>query len=88
MDAYPSIAGIHHRMPVMLEPQAWDAWLDPTARDPEALRQALRPLPEALVGAHEVDRAVNSPANDRPELIAPLTADSVVEPAPTQGALF
>lgn len=89
MDAYPAIAGIHHRMPVMLDPAAWDAWLDPATRDAETLRRALQPLPEAAIVAHEVSRAVNSPANDRPELIEPLAAaTSAAPPPPAQGALF
>lgn len=88
MDAYPSIAGIHHRMPVMLEPATWDAWLDPTTREAEALRRALQPLPEAMITAHEVSRAVNSPANDRPELVVPVAETMPLEPRPAQGALF
>lgn len=88
MDAYPSITGIHHRMPVMLDPVAWDAWLDPSARDPHLLRRALQPLPEALIAAHEVSRAVNSPANDRPDLVEPMTETTPGAAVPEQGALF
>jgi putative SOS response-associated peptidase YedK len=88
MDAYPSIAGIHHRMPVMLHPAAWDAWLDPTPREAATLRRALQPLPEALIAAHEVSRAVNSPANDRPDLVEPVAETAPTTYPPTQGALF
>jgi putative SOS response-associated peptidase YedK len=88
MDAYPSIAGIHHRMPVMLDPVAWDAWLDPATRDADALRRALQPLPEAVITAHEVSREVNSPANDRPDLVAPVVETTPATPPPAQGALF
>jgi putative SOS response-associated peptidase YedK len=84
MDAYPAIAGIHHRMPVMLDPAAWDAWLDPASNDPARLQAALRPLPEDAIAAHAVGRAVNSPANDGPELVRPEEAAAV----PVQGALF
>ena len=88
MDAWPSIAGIHHRMPVMLDPAVWDAWLDPASRDPRQLQQALQPLPEVLLAAHEVSRAVNSPVNDRPDLVAPTTETTPVAALPEQGALF
>jgi putative SOS response-associated peptidase YedK len=84
MDAYPTIAGIHHRMPVMLDRAAWDAWLDPATSDAVRLREALRPLPEAAVAAHAVGRAVNSPVNDGPDLVRPEEAAA----APVQGALF
>ena len=86
MDAYPSITGIHHRMPVMLDPGVLDAWLDPKTRDPVQLQLALRPLPEAAVVAFEVSRAVNSPTNDTPALVEPVTPND--RPAPVQGALF
>ena len=87
MDAYPSITGIHHRMPVMLEPEAWDAWLAPETRDPAQLQLALRPLPQAAIAAVEVSRAVNSPANDSAALVEPVMATAAL-PAPAQGALF
>ena len=87
MDAYPSITGIHHRMPVMLEPEAWDAWLAPETRDPAQLQLALRPLPQAAIAAVEVSRAVNSPANDSVALVEPVSA-TAAPPAPAQGALF
>lgn len=77
MDACPSIAGIHHRMPVMLDPAAWDDWLAPDVQDVKRLQAALRPLPEALVAAHPVSRAVNSPANDGPDLMRPNAAPPV-----------
>lgn len=83
-DAYPAIAGIHHRMPIMLDPDLWDAWLDPETTDTGRLQAALRPLPEATIAAHAVSRAVNSPANDRPDLVLPET----VAAEPVQGALF
>ena len=84
MDAYPSIAGIHHRMPVMLDPAAWAAWLAPEEFDAKRLQAALRPLPEAALAAHPVSRAVNSPANDGPRLVE--RADQPAEPV--QGVLF
>lgn len=84
MDAYPSIAGIHHRMPIMLDPAAWDDWLDPKTSDIKNLQAALRPLPEEQIAAHTVSRAVNSPANDRADLVRP----EVTPPEPVQGGLF
>ena len=87
MDAYPSITGIHHRMPVMLEPEAWDAWLAPETRDPAQLQLALRPLPQAAIAAVEVSRAVNSPANDSVALVEPVSPTSAPT-GPAQEALF
>ena len=86
MDAYPAIAGIHHRMPIMLDPAVWDDWLDPTTTEAAPLQATLRPLPEALIAAHSVSRAVNAPTNDRPDLVLPDNAQPAQ--APAQGALF
>ena len=36
---------IHERMPVILDPADWDAWLAPDARDPAALQALLQPYP-------------------------------------------
>jgi putative SOS response-associated peptidase YedK len=45
------------------------AWLDP-AQPLAALNALLQSAPEDLLAAREVSRAVNSPSNDGPELIA------------------
>jgi putative SOS response-associated peptidase YedK len=63
---------IHHRMPVILPPDAWDAWLDPSNTDTEALEALLVPAADDLLAAWPVDLAVNSPRNNRPELTEPL----------------
>jgi putative SOS response-associated peptidase YedK len=70
-DAQSRLRPIHARMPVMLDPTRWDAWLDPGLRDPSLVKELLEPLPEILVTAHEVGRRVNNPRNDDAELVAP-----------------
>jgi putative SOS response-associated peptidase YedK len=63
---------LHDRMPVILATDAWRIWIDP-GQPPEVLKRLLRgPADDRLV-FHEVSRAVNSPANDGPELIAPTS---------------
>jgi len=63
---------IHNRMPVILEPQAYDLWLDPAEQSPERLGVWLKPYPAAQMTAYPVSRLVNSPSNDSPDCIAPL----------------
>jgi putative SOS response-associated peptidase YedK len=41
------MAPIHDRMPVLLAPEQFDAWLDPAWRDVEALKRWLLPAPAA-----------------------------------------
>ena len=68
------MAAIHNRMPVILDREGMDDWLTPGEVDPLALLPLLRPLEEGRLVAHEVSRAVNSPTNDGPDLVAPLPA--------------
>jgi putative SOS response-associated peptidase YedK len=64
-------AEIHDRMPVILPPDAYDLWLNPDLRDPETLRDLLRPYPEELMEAYPVSRRVNSPRSEGPALVEP-----------------
>jgi putative SOS response-associated peptidase YedK len=59
-------------MPVILEPQAYDMWLDPAERSPDELGTWLRPYPASQMTAHPVSTFVNSPANDSSACIAPV----------------
>jgi putative SOS response-associated peptidase YedK len=72
---------IHDRMPVILPPVAWDAWLDPdpTNGDADALAKLLVPAPADLLVARPMFRAVNSTRNDGPDLIAKATGDDLVQ---------
>jgi putative SOS response-associated peptidase YedK len=57
---------IHHRMPVILERSAEDAWMDPDTDDPEKLASLLTPYPAGGMRAYPVSTLVNSPSNDVP----------------------
>ncbi len=61
---------IHDRMPVMLAPEHYDAWMDPDLTDPGRLKSFLKPYPSERMLAYPVSKAVNDPKNDQPELIA------------------
>jgi putative SOS response-associated peptidase YedK len=69
------IAEIHDRMPVMLPPSAWEAWLDRDNGDLEALGKLLVPVPASLLDLHPVSRAVNNVQDNGPELIDPAPED-------------
>jgi putative SOS response-associated peptidase YedK len=60
-DPNATMKPIHDRMPVILPPEAWDAWLDPTNEDTEALVKLLVPAPADLLVARPVSTAVNAP---------------------------
>ena len=66
------VGAIHDRMPVILPPADYDAWLDPEFTDKEKLKKLLRPYPEKEMEAFEISKEVNSPKNENPELIKPV----------------
>ncbi|MFF3729692.1 SOS response-associated peptidase [Streptomyces sp. NPDC002476] len=76
-----TLAEIHPRMPLMLTPDRWDAWLDPSRTDVEELRALLAPPPGGLMRAYPVATAVSNVRNNGPELLAELAG-------PELGTLF
>lgn len=63
---------IHHRMPVILQQQDYDLWLNPQVQTPEPLQQLLHPYPSETMTAHAVSTIVNNPKHNSPECIMPL----------------
>ena len=63
---------IHHRMPVILDHEAYDLWLDSVERSPATLNHLLAPYPAEEMTAFAVSRLVNQPKNDSPECILPV----------------
>ena len=63
---------IHERMPVVLPPDAWAAWLDPGERDLALLRSLLVPAPDDAVAVHPVSTRVNDVRNDGADLVEPV----------------
>jgi putative SOS response-associated peptidase YedK len=66
------MAPIHERMPVILDPADYGAWLGETPGSPDRLAALLRPCAEDVLVAFPVSTYVNAPAHDSPEAIAPL----------------
>ena len=63
------VGRIHDRMPVILEPEDWPAWLGETEGDPA---RPLRPAAAGVLRSWPVSRDVNSPRHDRPDLLDPV----------------
>ena len=63
---------IHDRMPAILPPSAWEAWLAPTPPEPGELLALLAPAPDDLLERFPVSKRVNNARNDGPELVVPL----------------
>jgi putative SOS response-associated peptidase YedK len=73
---------LHPRMPAILDPSAWPAWLDPACHEPAALLPLLAPAPDAAIRLRPVGLLVNDVRNDDPRCLAPAA------PAPVQESLF
>ncbi len=65
------MAPIHNRMPVILEKEDYDVWLQP-GNQPEQGKHLLRPFPAERMATYPVSKLVNSPRNDSPDCIVPL----------------
>jgi putative SOS response-associated peptidase YedK len=66
-------AAIHHRMPVILEGEGQEAWLDPSRENAAELTALLQPYSGDDLAAHPVSTRVNPPTFDDPACIEPVT---------------
>jgi putative SOS response-associated peptidase YedK len=62
---------IHHRMPAMLAPEQFEAWLDPRATEPAQLAPLLRPPDAAAMSALAVGPHVSDVRHEGPACLAP-----------------
>ncbi|MDX2271414.1 MAG: SOS response-associated peptidase [Cyanobacteriota bacterium] len=60
------MAGIHDRMPVIMDPHEYEIWLDPKIQDPDIVLPLLKPYPLPDMSAYAVSTRVNSPSHDDP----------------------
>jgi putative SOS response-associated peptidase YedK len=66
------MAKIHDGMPVILEPKQFDEWLDPEVHEPLAIKTLLQPCSSSWLDSVKVSTLVNSPKNNRAEILAPV----------------
>jgi len=74
-DANDQMRLLHHRMPVILQPEDIDAWLNPDT-DTEELPKLLVPAADGVLAMYPVSTRVNSPKNDDPDCIKPVDPDA------------
>ncbi len=66
--AHGVIASIHHRMPVIIQPEYYEIWL----KDYEGRKQLLQSLPEIPLKMYPVHKTVNNPSHNSPDCIVPI----------------
>ena len=64
----------HDRMPVILKEKEFNIWL--TSEEFSEYRSVLRPINEELMTEYEVSTEVNSPKNNKKELLEPIENES------------
>jgi putative SOS response-associated peptidase YedK len=68
-EASESVLPIHHRMPVILKPEAFDIWLNPEIQDTDSLSEIIKNQIYTELKGVPVSKQVNSAKNNRPENI-------------------
>ena len=71
--ANTTLTPLHDRMPAILLPEHFDAWLDTRGLNAEMAAEMLRPAPDALLEHITVDPRLNNARNEGPELIKPYS---------------
>jgi putative SOS response-associated peptidase YedK len=63
---------IHDRMPVIIKPEDYPAWLDTKLTDILKIQAMAKPYPDRLMEAYPINRDVNNPQHDSADLIVPV----------------
>jgi putative SOS response-associated peptidase YedK len=84
--AEDSLGQIHDRMPLMLTPERYDAWLDPRNNSKDDLLSLLEPAAPGRLEAYPVSTLVSNVKNNGPELVDPLPLEELPSDAPRKGA--
>ncbi|TDE14949.1 SOS response-associated peptidase [Jiangella asiatica] len=71
-DATDDVGQIHDRMPMLVEPDKWEQWLDPGRTKPAELGGLLTPAVPGILDAYPVSTEVNRVANNGPQLVEPV----------------
>ena len=73
--ATDDLGHLHDRMPLLVQPDDVDAWLDPAPHPTDELLGLLVPAAPGLLDAWPVSKAVNNVRNNGPELVLPIPAE-------------
>lgn len=68
--ANETVSQIHDRMPVIIRREAESIWLDNGITDSTVLKEIMAPYSSELMESQSVSILVNSPRNDRPDILS------------------
>ena len=72
-EACESLKTLHPRMPVVLDPQHYEPWLDGGLTDTHAIQDMIQSRPTDIFEAYPVSQYVNKPSNNLPQCIDPIS---------------
>jgi putative SOS response-associated peptidase YedK len=70
-DANDMLEKLHDRMPVIIDPENYDEWLDPERSGTDELQGFLDEYPSDQVDFHPVTKAINNPTYDEEDCVEP-----------------
>ncbi len=73
--AEDAVGHIHDRMPLLVEPERYAAWLDPSVSAVDELTRLLVPAAPGRLEAYPVSTLVNNVRNNGPELLDALETE-------------
>jgi putative SOS response-associated peptidase YedK len=65
-------SAVHDRMPVILDSDSYDLWLDPGMQDASAASEMLKPYGAQFMRRYPINTRINNVANDDEECSAPV----------------
>lgn len=74
-EANALVRAFHERMPIILDADDFDLWLDPDVTEPQRLLPLLKPYPAEEMEAYPVSNIVNSPAHESGECVQHVLPD-------------
>lgn len=71
-NASESVKDIHNRMPLILKPEAYEEWLDPSNKEPAKIEELLKTAYVKELKRYAVSKLVNQVGNNKKECMEPL----------------
>ena len=70
-------SAVHDRMPVILDPDSYDLWLDPGMQNVTAISELLKPFDGRLMRCYPVSKRINHVANDDEGCSRPVEVEQI-----------
>jgi putative SOS response-associated peptidase YedK len=71
-DASEAVKDIHNRMPLILKPEAYEEWIDPSNKEPANIEELLKSKFVRELNRYPVSKLVNQVGNNKKECMEPL----------------